>query len=85
MKMGIVEFASLAREFGTGAGKLLGGHAMHPLPAIVSRCSSAFHDLADYRQIILQSANRGVQRAGKVAVDGHALRHMAWSGGFMTS
>ena len=72
MKTGVVECASLTREFGIGTEKLLGGHATPPLPAIVSHCSSAFHGLADDREIILQPANNGVQCAEKMAENGHA-------------
>jgi hypothetical protein len=67
-----VECVYLAREFGIGTGKLSGGHATPPLPVIVSRCSSSFHGLADDREIILQPANCGVQRAEKMTEDGHA-------------
>ena len=67
-----MECASLAREFGIGTEKLLGGHTTPPLPAIVSRFSSALHGLANDREITLQPANRGVQCAEKMAEDGHA-------------
>jgi hypothetical protein len=62
---------SLSEAFGRAERAI--SEVMHPphRTMIVAPSYSALHGLADDREIILRSADRGAQRSGITAADGH--------------